>query len=55
MDAAGQAWEPSGTDILSPTLMQAECMRALLPRDGSWLGRFCRAWRAASQRRCSRR
>ncbi|MCK1679624.1 DUF2891 domain-containing protein [Bradyrhizobium sp. 147] len=42
MDAACQAWEPSGTDALSPTLMEAECMRAFLPRDEfeSWFGRF---------------
>ncbi|WFU62604.1 DUF2891 family protein [Bradyrhizobium brasilense] len=42
MDAACQAWEPSGTDILSPTLIEAECMRALLPCDefDSWFGRF---------------
>ena len=26
-----QAWEPSGDDFLSPALMEAECMRRLLP------------------------
>jgi hypothetical protein len=30
-DADAQAWEPSGEDFLSPTLMEAELMRALLP------------------------
>jgi hypothetical protein len=31
-DRAAQAWEPSGDDFLSATLMEAECMRRLLPR-----------------------
>lgn len=41
-DVACQAWEPSGTDVISPALTEAECMRAILPRDefGAWFGRF---------------
>jgi hypothetical protein len=34
-DAGCQAWEPSGDEFLSPVLIEAECMRRLLP-----LGRF---------------
>jgi hypothetical protein len=30
-DAACQAWEPSGDDFLSSALIEAECMRSLLP------------------------
>jgi len=30
-DRNAQAWEPSGDDFLSPTLMTAECLRRLLP------------------------
>jgi hypothetical protein len=30
-DRAAQAWEPSLDDFLSPTLIEAECMRRLLP------------------------
>jgi hypothetical protein len=30
-DRDAQAWEPSGDDFLSPTLMEAECLRRLLP------------------------
>ena len=30
-DARAVAWEPSGDDFLSPTLVEAECMRRLLP------------------------
>lgn len=30
-DADAQAWEPSGDDFLSPTLVEAECLRRLLP------------------------
>lgn len=30
-DRHAQAWEPSGDDFLSPTLMTAECLRRLLP------------------------
>ncbi|MFI5229451.1 MAG: DUF2891 domain-containing protein [Gemmatimonadales bacterium] len=37
-DAGCQAWEPGGDDFLSPALMEAECMRRVLPA-GEW-----RAW-----------
>ena len=30
-DEDAQAWEPSGDDFLSPTLIEAECLRRLLP------------------------
>jgi hypothetical protein len=41
-DADAQAWEPSGDDFLSPTLMTAECLRRLLPGDefGAWLAGY---------------
>jgi hypothetical protein len=42
-DAACPAWgEPSGDDFLSPALIEAECMRRLLPADefSPWLDRF---------------
>lgn len=41
-DADCQAWEPSGNDFLSPTLVEAECMRRVLPaeRFGPWFARF---------------
>jgi len=32
-DRDAQAWEPSGEDFLSPTLMQAACMARLLPSE----------------------
>jgi hypothetical protein len=32
-DSDAQAWEPSGDDFLSPTLVEAECLRRLLPAD----------------------
>ena len=37
-----QAWEPSGEDFLSPALMEAECLRRVLPaRDfGAWFAGF---------------
>jgi hypothetical protein len=37
-----QAWEPSGEDFLSPTLMEAACMARLLPPAGlaPWLDGF---------------
>jgi hypothetical protein len=37
-----QAWEPSGDDFLSPALMEAECMRRMLPVEsfGKWLDSF---------------
>jgi hypothetical protein len=36
------AWEPSGDDFLSPALVEAECMRRLLPADRflPWFDRF---------------
>ena len=36
------AWEPSGEDFLSPALMEAECLRRVLPAPayGRWLARF---------------
>ncbi|CAN5337416.1 DUF2891 domain-containing protein [soil metagenome] len=40
-DRDAQAWEPSGDDFLSPTLIEAECLRRLLPADEF------RAWFAA--------
>ena len=41
-DADCQAWEPSGDDFLSPALVEAECMRRLLPpeRFAPWFDRF---------------
>ena len=41
-DADCQAWEPSGDDFLSSALVEAECMRRLLPPDrfALWLDRF---------------
>ena len=30
-DAGAAAWEPSGDDFLSPTLVEAECLRRILP------------------------
>jgi hypothetical protein len=41
-DVADQAWEPSGDAFLSPTLMEAECMRRLLsPREfRAWFATF---------------
>src|SRR5271166_3540879 len=41
-DADCQAWEPSGDDFLSPALIEAECMRRLLPpeRFVPWFDRF---------------
>ncbi|MFC6789290.1 DUF2891 domain-containing protein [Methylobacterium komagatae] len=42
-DADCPAWgEPSGDDFLSPTLIEAECLRRLLPPDAfaEWFGRF---------------
>ncbi len=37
-----QAWEPSGEDFLSPALMEAECLRRVLPRDDfrAWFAGF---------------
>lgn len=41
-DADCQAWEPSGDDFLSPALMEAECMRVMLPEDAfvTWFAAF---------------
>lgn len=41
-DVAAQAWEPSWDDFLSPVLIEAECMRRILPADDyeSWLSGF---------------
>lgn len=39
---APAAWEPSGADFLSPSLMEADLMRRVLPHEGfaAWLARF---------------
>ena len=41
-DEDAQAWEPSQDDFLSPTLMEAECMRRFLAPDAfrAWFARF---------------
>jgi hypothetical protein len=41
-DANYPAWEPDGTDFLSPGLVEAECMRRILPRDefAPWFDKF---------------
>ena len=41
-DADCQAWEPGGDDFLSPALVEAECLRRLLPpaEFAPWFGRF---------------
>ena len=41
-DADCQAWEPSGDDFLSSALMEAECMRRVMPAAGfeKWFSRF---------------
>ncbi len=41
-DADCQAWEPGGDDFLSPALIEAECMRRVMPAVGfrEWLARF---------------
>ena len=41
-DADCQAWEPGGDDFLSSALMEAECMRRVLPADAfkGWLTQF---------------
>jgi hypothetical protein len=41
-DRACQAWEPGGDDFLSSALIEAECMRRVLPRDEwvAWFGAF---------------
>jgi hypothetical protein len=41
-DADCQAWEPNGEDFLSPCLIEAECMRRMLPPEqfAGWFSRF---------------
>jgi hypothetical protein len=41
-DTDSRCWEPSGEDFLSPTLVEAECMRRLLPANdfAVWFERF---------------
>lgn len=41
-DAGAPAWEPSGDDFLSPTLVEAECLRRILPMADFrlWFSRF---------------
>ena len=41
-DADCQAWEPSGDEFLSPALMEAECLRRMLPADQfrAWFSSF---------------
>ncbi|HEV3104761.1 MAG TPA: DUF2891 domain-containing protein [Trinickia sp.] len=41
-DAECQAWEPGGDEFLSPSLMEAELMRRVLPSDefAAWFDRF---------------
>lgn len=41
-DADCQAWEPGGDDFLSSALIEAECMRRVLPRDEwrDWFTKF---------------
>jgi hypothetical protein len=41
-DADARPFEPSGVDFLSPTLMEAECLRRLIPVDdfAAWFARF---------------
>ena len=41
-DRDAQAWEPSGEDFLSPTLMEAACMARLLAAENfqAWFGAF---------------
>src|SRR5690606_2131592 len=41
-DAGAPAWEPSGDDCLSATLVEAECLRRILPAADFrlWFARF---------------
>ncbi|HEY0394167.1 MAG TPA: DUF2891 domain-containing protein [Candidatus Elarobacter sp.] len=41
-DADRQVWEPDGEDFLSPVLIEAECMRRVMPANefAPWLQRF---------------
>jgi hypothetical protein len=52
-DRDAQAWEPSGDDFLSATLMTAECLRRLLPAQefSAWLAAYLP--RAAQQQPAS--
>lgn len=52
-DRDAPAWEPNGDDFLSDTLMTAECLRRLLPRETflAWLGDYLP--QAAQQRPAS--
>lgn len=47
-DADCQAWEPSGEDFLSPALVEAYCMRRVLPAHlfRAWFLRFLPRWEA---------
>jgi hypothetical protein len=38
--AAPAAWEPSGDDFLSPTLVEADLMRRVVPDFAAWFARF---------------
>jgi hypothetical protein len=48
-DVDCQAWEPGGDDFLSSALMEAECMRRVLPGD-EWRGWFDRFLPRIAQR-----
>jgi hypothetical protein len=50
-DANYPAWEPDGTDFLSPGLMEAECMRRVLPADefATWFETFFPGFAAGKQ------
>jgi hypothetical protein len=37
---ARAAWEPGGEDFFSPTLVEADLMRRIVPDFGAWLARF---------------
>jgi hypothetical protein len=56
-DADCQAWEPSGEDFLSPCLMEAECMRRILPPEefAGWFLRFLPRVAQRSRLRCFNR
>ena len=49
-DRGCQAWEPGGNEFLSPALIEAECMRRLLPAGqfAGWLAGFLPVWRMES-------
>lgn len=50
-DANYPAWEPDGTDFISPGLMEAECMRRVLPADefARWFEAFFPGFAAGKQ------